>query len=526
MAVALTAAVVASVTVAPARADDDGSDDIGATTRITSSDWRTYGHDRHHTFAGTTSLTPTTVRTLAPAWVFPTGDAVTANPIVVGDTVYVGSWDGFFYAIDRAHGTLRWKYQLKQQPAINPSPGNTNPRDVTSDGGLVTSSAWFEPGTSGQSDQSVLGGTSETTSRPALIIFAGGYTLYALVATGPRAGQLYWAHEYTGLPEQPPSPTTDSTRIFSSPVVFRNRVIVGVSSDGGDGHRGYVVSADLNTGNLAWRFETDVDTAGHVLNNGCGGVWSSPTIDEARGFVVVGVADCHQQGAPPYNERVLAVHATTGSLAWVFTPPRLQGVPLGQDPACDFDFGATANLGASSPAAAATFLGIGGKDGTYYRIDPATGNLAWQRRVVFGGSAGGFIGTTAYDGRRLYGATAIGDFGSVQTCTNDPTDTAVQEPSFHAFNLDGSVAWQQQASPAFGSTTTAGGMTFVGNAFSPVVQIRDAATGLLLNSVTTASSCFCAIGVSGNGVFFGTGSPEQGVGDGVYAYTPLGTTPT
>jgi len=40
-----------------------------------------------------------------------------------------------------------------------------------------------------------------------------------------------------------------------------------------------------------------------------------------------------------------------------------------------------------------------------------------------------------------------------------------------------------------------------------------------------ASSCFCAIAVAGNGAFFGTGSPQQGVGDGVYAYTPLGATP-
>jgi len=38
--------------------------------------------------------------TLARAWFFPTGDAVTANPVVVGDTVYAGSWDGNFYALN------------------------------------------------------------------------------------------------------------------------------------------------------------------------------------------------------------------------------------------------------------------------------------------------------------------------------------------------------------------------------------------------------------------------------------------
>jgi polyvinyl alcohol dehydrogenase (cytochrome) len=509
---ALVAAGVAFALLAPAGADDSSA----AGGPIGPTDWPSYGHDSHHSFTGSTSLSPATARTLAPAWFFSTGDAVTANPIVVGDAVYVGSWDGFFYAIDRAHGTLRWKYQLKAQTAINPSPGNNTPRNVTSDGGLVTASAWFQPGTA----------TSESHApRPDLVIFAGGYTLYAVVATGPQAGQLYWSHDYTGLPEQPPSPTTDSTRIFSSPVVSHGRVFVGVSSDGGAGHRGYIVAADLGTGAPLWRFETDVNTAGQIQNNGCGGVWSSPTIDEARNLVDIGVADCQNQGLPPYNERVLAIHASTGALAWVFTPPRLQGVAAGQDPTCDYDFGATVNLGSPDPVTgAATFLGIGGKDGTYYRLDPATGALKWQTNVVFGGFAGGFIGTSAFDGNRVYGATAIGDVGG-QPCTVDPRDTPVQEPSIHAFGADGSIAWQGVGAQTLGSTTLAGGMTFTGYPFAPEVQIRDARTGMLLDSLPLASDCFCSIAVAGNGVYFGTGSPQQGSGDGIYAYTPVGTQP-
>ena len=162
----LTAAVLVTAALLTA----PGAARAGTTTPtpVRPSDWRTYGHDLRHSFHGVTTLTPTSVRTLAPAWFFPTGDAVTANPIVVANSVYVGSWDGYFYAIDRATGSLRWRYQLKQQPAINPSPGNPAPRDVTSDGGLVTSSAWFQPGGGG---------------RPDLVIFGGGYTLYALNAS-------------------------------------------------------------------------------------------------------------------------------------------------------------------------------------------------------------------------------------------------------------------------------------------------------------------------------------------------------
>jgi hypothetical protein len=32
--------------------------------------------------------------------------------------------------------------------------------------------------------------------------------------------------------------------------------------------------------------------------------------------------------------------------------------------------------------------------------------------------------------------------------------------------------------------------------------------------------------VADNAVFFGTGSPQQGAGDGVYAFTPLAVAPT
>jgi outer membrane protein assembly factor BamB len=63
-------------------------------------DWPTYGHDVHRTFHGSTTLTPVTIHALAPAWFFKTGDAVSANPIVANGTVYFGSWDGFFYAVD------------------------------------------------------------------------------------------------------------------------------------------------------------------------------------------------------------------------------------------------------------------------------------------------------------------------------------------------------------------------------------------------------------------------------------------
>ncbi len=476
-------------------------------TTPTSRDWPTYGHDPHRTFNGRTTLDPTSVLTLAPAWSFSTGDAVTATPTVVNGTVYVGSWDGNFYALDAVSGVERWRFTIDAQLAIHPQPGNRQPTDLTSDGGVITSSAYFLPASG---------------ARPDLVIFGGGYTIYALRAAD---GTVFWKHAYTGRPELPDNPDNDGTRIFSSPAVVGNKVLFSTSADGQDGYRGRMIAADVDTGNPVWIRELDVDTSNTILNDGCGGVWTSPAIIERDNVAIIAVADCHFQSPPPYNERVIALNIADGTIKWLFFPPR------GNDPMCDFDFGATANLGTDFDGTP-TFLGICAKDGYCYSLDPETGGLRWATNVVFGGFAGGFIATTAYDGTRVYGATAIGDFGRFEMGANvlcqptNPADQPVQEPSMHAFDAaTGSVPWQANASFAFGPTTVAGGMTFTPLGISPTIDIRDAATGTVLRAISLPTNCDGGIATVGNAIFFGTGNSQSGTPAAVNAYTPLGAPP-
>ena len=246
---------------------------------------------------------------------------------------------------------------------------------------------------------------------------------------------------------------------------------------------------------------------------------SSPTLVESRGLIVLDVADCDFQNKPPYNEAVFALRVQDGTLAWNFRPSR-------PDPSCDWDFGASANYGTLPNGT--PFLGVGGKDGTYYSLDPTTGALHWSTNVVFGGFSGGFIGTTAFDGTRAYGATALGDFGRFENfpnlgCSDDPRNELIQEPSIHAFDASGgAVAWQGQASQSFGATTVAGGMTFVGTGISRQIQIRDAATGNLIRAIPLPSAPDGGVSVVGKSIFFGTGSSEQSAPTGVYGYSALG----
>ena len=473
--------------------------------RIGPWDWPTYGHDAQHTFQGRTTLTPATVATLRKAWFFPTGDAVTATPTIVGGTVYVGSWDDSFYAIDLETGTLRWKVRLHSQNGITPYPGQ-NPRDATSDGGLVTSSAWFQPA---------------AARRPPLVIFSGGYTLYALNAVN---GAVYWEHDYPGVPG-PPDPNADSTRIFSSPVVVDGRVLFGVDEDGQPNSAGYVVAASLGTGKPLWRFQTDADSRGRVLDDGCGSVWSSGTVLPDLGLVVFGTADCDFTGVALDADSVLALRIRNGSLAW-----RYHALP--HSPACDYDFGATANAGISDRGKT-EFLGEGSKNGTYYALDPRTGRLRWSTNVVFGGSSGGFVATTAYDGRRVYGATAIGDFlpgkhGIRPVCDpSDPRDTASQNPTDHAFNATtGTVAWSVPDTASFAPTTVAGSMVFNGLALaSQAVQVRDAATGTLLAQVSLGQYCWSGIATVGDALVLGLGTTADDASSGVMVLTPGGRAP-
>src|SRR5262245_40852423 len=77
-------------------------------------DWPMFLHD-----VARSSFNPNEVRlsvanaqNLKLKWKYTIPGVIAAQPIVVGDMVYVGAWDGFLYALDRETGTLRWKIEL------------------------------------------------------------------------------------------------------------------------------------------------------------------------------------------------------------------------------------------------------------------------------------------------------------------------------------------------------------------------------------------------------------------------------
>lgn len=469
-------------------------------------DWPMYGANLERSFSNPASgLKPSNVAALTLAWRFPTEDAVTAAPTVVGNAVYVGAWDGYFYAISAPKGVLLWRFAIDCQNSVTPvparclAPGQTPPDRSDSDGGLITASAAVEE------DR---------------IYFAGGRTMYCLRA---RDGKLLWKRIVCGNPDDPQceSDQNDGSRVFSSPAVHDGLVFIGSSTDGQDGYRGGILALDAKNGAIRWRFEVDpiLDANGHVIlngdglpaggyNRGCGNVWASVSVDPDRHRVFVGTADCDHAALPPYHNRMLALHERTGRLQWVFSP-----IPAD---VCDLDFGATANvIGRDDDR----LLGFGGKNGHYYLIDRRSGKQVWDTQVVPGGNAGGFFGGAAVTGSVVVSATSYGDQFMIPGCPFDP----FQEPSLHALDLaTGDKVWELPGNQSYGATTAGDGVVFVSyiNLLGPPtseLHAYDARTGALLFN-TAVSVSLGPPTPARRGVFLGTGDIRTGDGGGINAY--------
>ncbi len=263
-----------------------------------------------------------------------------------------------------------------------------------------------------------------------------------------------------------------------------------------------------------------------MLNDGCGSVWSSGTVLPSSGW------SC---STPPTAISPTPSRCPRQSSLCISTTGSLRGctVPQFPDLDCDWDFGATVNAG--DHASGAGHVPRGGRQGrdllfvgSGHRED-----LRWSTNVVFGGFSGGFIATTAFDGQRVYGSTALGDFGRFEKDTqvlcdpSNPRDTPKQEPTVHAFDAaTGAVEWQADSAPSFAPTTVANGMTFNGPTLAGnILQVREAATGQLIDTVPVPGPIWSGVATVGDALVTGIGSSYVAHPAGVAVLTPGGARP-
>ncbi len=86
---------------------------------VRAGEWPMYGHDLWHSSTNWQSaIKSSNVWALQKIWTFWTADAVSASPAVVDGVVYVGSWDGNFYALNANRACRESLQCLERQPSL------------------------------------------------------------------------------------------------------------------------------------------------------------------------------------------------------------------------------------------------------------------------------------------------------------------------------------------------------------------------------------------------------------------------
>lgn len=434
----------------PAQPREPGGPEVSATSQLACPAWSMYGATLGRTFSNgcASGIDRGTVASLVPAWTIDTAKPVTATPAVADGVLYVGSWEGIMYAIDADTGAIRWRHQSPLAPGATYGP-------------IVSSAAISDVRSRGNDVRR-------------LVIFGSGPRVVALDATD---GAEVWVHDASnGVVDTP-------TQYESSPVVVGDLVLVGrdTHNEGVEltgGVRGGLVALDVETGEVRWVFEPELDAPGA----GCGGMWSSPTVDPVNDLVFMGTANCPVDGYEwtPHVNAITAVDLRSGAPVWSFQPSG--------PPDDDTDFGATPNLFVDRTGR--PVLGAGKKDGTYYALDPTTGRQLWRTHVADPApNIGGFIGSPAVYEGNVFGGTALGT-----------------PPFFHS--LDGStgnVRFQGGVGPTYGATAVVNGVAF-NAALDDLLKAYDTDSGRLLWAAPLAGPGSSGPAIYRDMVFVGSGT--------------------
>jgi outer membrane protein assembly factor BamB len=446
------------------------------------------------------ALTPANVSTLVEKWTFDTPGGVTSTPTVAEKLVYVTSWDGTLYAVDRKKGSLKWSYPT---------------------GASLQSGATLTP------DGRVLIGDSEAT-------------VHCLDA---KTGDLLWQRDLEILPQD---------HIWSSPTVVNGRVLVGVASDDDvPCTKGRLEALALDTGEPLWTTRTAPDRIceedthtgctvdGDCLTGRCvgmcagdrgvacqddlecgadgpcedaigGGITASPSADPSGETLFMASVGCYTGPRIGNADRIFRLRASDGFVEWAM--PDFPGEDFGASPFNDYGFlnGPIVVNGATPIVVAAS------KDGKIYARDAATGGEAWTETVGDVTAADdGFAGFGLFNGPPALAA------GRLMTSLNQFFD-GTPSPIVHTKAFDaatGDPVWDAgiDIGPTWGAVSAANGVVFVGKGNigigTPAFHAFDASDGSHLATFPLPAQSTSGPSVVGAELFVGFGifGPSGGV---------------
>ena len=316
--------------------------------------------------------------TLKWAFGFPNGTSAYAQPSIAGGRVFVGSDNGFVYALDAASGCVYWSFEAKA--------------------GVRTAIS--------------LGAIKAATGNRFAAYF--GDLKANVYAVDAETGTLIWTQKADAHP---------LARITGAPALANGRLYVPVSSlEEGSGandqyecctFRGSVIAFDAASGKQAWQTFT-VDPPKPTEKNKLGtqlyapsgvAIWSAPTVDLKRDALYVATGNEYSGPGGPTSDAVIALNLNSGKVLWTsqVTPKDVYVVGCNatrencpDDEGPDFDFGNSAIL-RDLPGGKSVIV-IGQKSGVVWALDPdKQGAVVWQRRVGRGSALGGLEWGSAAD---------------------------------------------------------------------------------------------------------------------------------
>jgi quinoprotein glucose dehydrogenase len=290
------------------------------------SGWGAYGGDAEGTrYSEVAQIDRGNVAQLDIAWTYRTGErgagfmradkmSFEATPILVRDTLFISTPTDIVIALDPLTGRPRWRYDPKV-------PRNLHYSEATSRGVASWIDANAEPGS--VCAHRILLGTLDArliavdgaTGKPCADFGVNGSVDLAAGARVTKRGDYL---------------------VTSPPAIYRDLVITGSAI--GDNRaveveRGVVRAFDVRTGALRWSWDPIPTDAAHAQprdwsadgaqRTGAANAWSIFSVDAGSGLVFVPTGSASpdffggmRPGDNRYANSLVALHATTGELAW------------------------------------------------------------------------------------------------------------------------------------------------------------------------------------------------------------------
>ena len=476
-----------------------------AETRVVPTGRENWGLDRRNArLAADAGIRREDVAKLELLWsiALPAVTTMRSQPVIAGDTVFLGSKGGHLLALDRHSGCVRWAFKTD---------------------GPVHSALTLD----------------RTPDGVATIFFADEMaTVYAVDAT---RGSLRWRERLKWFPTSIVSgPATYFDGLLYVPISSFEVAAAGLPTHQCCRSHGGIAALDATSGKQVWRFETTPHAAPTYVNRdgvqmwGPSGavVWNSPTVDAKRGALYFGTGQNSSSPATDTSDAIIALDLKTGARRWVFqalADDAWNAACLGGGASCpkengpDFDFGASVILLEREQG---DLLLAGQKSGEVFALDPdRKGAVVWRNRVGAGSSNGGVHHGMASDGARVYvpiadperkipgyvprpGVHALDvNDGKVlwsqpvqRGCTFDPADAPLVGLAEMAKGKSGRSPWPA-CSYYYGQSAAAvvaNGVVYAG-ALDGRLRIFDAASGEILRIIETSQPFHATNGVDGHG---------------------------